>query len=264
MDDLRERLDAVEQAVTDGDGDLAALADGAATAERVETLETEVAELRDDVRELQAATRAIRGYVGQVRSINDTAEQRAETALAKVERLESDLGTTADGESDSEQRTAPAEPGDPPHQRSQESCHACGRPTDPNAAGDRRSSNHETDGVRNGSRETESGGFEARADEGRPRSHEGDRTAWGGDRPATDGDRSPDDGDRSPAVGTYDRPSLSGFDPDVNPDVPGDGAGSVETEARGDGTADTSGRRSNRSHADGPDASVVSLIRDLV
>lgn len=88
MDDLRERVEAVERAITDGDGDLSALADGAATAERVSDLETAVGSLRNDVAELEAATQALRGYVGNVRSVNDDVEQRADAAVAAVDTLE--------------------------------------------------------------------------------------------------------------------------------------------------------------------------------
>lgn len=88
MDDLRERVEAVERALTDGDGDLAALAEGAATAERVESLAADVEALGEDVAELEAATQALRGYVGSVRSVNESVEQRADAAVAAVETLE--------------------------------------------------------------------------------------------------------------------------------------------------------------------------------
>jgi hypothetical protein len=78
---LEERLAAVERVVTDGDHDCAALAEGAATADRVAELESDIEELTDRVAELEAATQALRGYVGNVRSVNDEVEQRADTAL---------------------------------------------------------------------------------------------------------------------------------------------------------------------------------------
>jgi uncharacterized protein (UPF0335 family) len=149
MDDLRERVEAVERALTDGDGDLTALAEGAAAAERVETLEAEVADLREDVAELSAATQALRGYVGNVRSVNECVEERAETALAAVESLEDRLDARdaiRDGTPgrDSTGATASADGGPTrsaehgrtrPHeevQRGEESgqCRACGQPTD--------------------------------------------------------------------------------------------------------------------------------------
>lgn len=97
MDDLRERVEAVERALTDGDGDLSALAEGAATAERVAELEATVEDLRDDVAELDAATQALRGYVGSVRSVNEDVERRAEAAVAAVDSLEERLSTLEAG-----------------------------------------------------------------------------------------------------------------------------------------------------------------------
>jgi hypothetical protein len=90
MDDaLRERVEALERAVTDGDHDLSAFADEAAALDRLDTLESQVEEIDERVEELEAATQALRGYVGNVRSVNADVEQRADAALAKAESLES-------------------------------------------------------------------------------------------------------------------------------------------------------------------------------
>jgi hypothetical protein len=91
MDELRERIEAVERAITDGDGDLTALAEGAASADRVDSLETAVQSLQEDVAELEAATQALRGYVGNVRSVNESVEERADAAIAAVESIEERL-----------------------------------------------------------------------------------------------------------------------------------------------------------------------------
>jgi len=98
MDDaLRERVEALERAVTDGDHDLSTFADEAEAVDRLETLESDVADLADQIEELEAATQALRGYVGNVRSVNTDVEQRADAALARVEALESRLPGDADG-----------------------------------------------------------------------------------------------------------------------------------------------------------------------
>jgi len=88
MDDLSERVAAVERALTDGDGDLTALAEGAARADRVAALESTVADLQADLADVEAATQALRGYVGNVRSVNESVEERADAAMAAVESLE--------------------------------------------------------------------------------------------------------------------------------------------------------------------------------
>ncbi|MFC7071998.1 hypothetical protein ACFQJ7_03805 [Halovenus rubra] len=90
MDDaLTERVEAVERAVTDGEYDLSGLADEGEIRDRVSQLEEQQNELKEQVAELKAATQALRGYVGNIRAVNEEVENRAETALAKVESLES-------------------------------------------------------------------------------------------------------------------------------------------------------------------------------
>ena len=86
MDDpLDERLAAVERALTDGDHDLTDLAAASETTARLDALEDELETLDDRVAELEAATQALRGYVGNVRSVNEDVEQRAALALDKAE-----------------------------------------------------------------------------------------------------------------------------------------------------------------------------------
>lgn len=91
---IERRLSAVERAIADGDGDVAALADASDREQRLRTVEERLETLHETVAELEAATQALRGYVGNVRSVNEDVEQRADAALAAVERLEDHLGTT--------------------------------------------------------------------------------------------------------------------------------------------------------------------------
>ncbi|MEZ3144280.1 hypothetical protein [Halobaculum sp. MBLA0143] len=51
--------------------------------DRIETLERRVSEL-------EAATRALRGYVGDRRAVAASVERRADAALAAVDRIETD------------------------------------------------------------------------------------------------------------------------------------------------------------------------------
>jgi len=76
VETLEERVSTVERAVTDGDHGFPAVDDLAGLTERVEALEDEVAELSDRADELDAATQALRGYVGNVRSVNERVEGR--------------------------------------------------------------------------------------------------------------------------------------------------------------------------------------------
>jgi len=132
---LEERLAAVERAVTDGEHDCSALAEGAAAADRVADLETELAELTDRVAELEAATQALRGYVGNVRSVNSEVEQRADLALSKAEAARRAVDRTGSpaAETDTGGRTTqPADSAETAGDRDQppERCDCCNRPLD--------------------------------------------------------------------------------------------------------------------------------------
>lgn len=84
VDDLRfhERLRAVERALTGDDLPVADLTDDStATAER-DALDGRLSEIEDRVEELEAATQALRGYVGSIRAVNREVERRADLALA--------------------------------------------------------------------------------------------------------------------------------------------------------------------------------------
>lgn len=144
MDDLRQRVEAVERALTDGDGDLTALAEGAAAADRVAALEDDLEELREEVAELSSATQALRGYVGNVRSVNEAVEDRADAAVAAVESLEERVEALESGALDVDGGSGP-EPGrstsdapmtEPAERQDGERCGACGQPTDRAAAAD--------------------------------------------------------------------------------------------------------------------------------
>ncbi|WP_424008150.1 DUF7310 family coiled-coil domain-containing protein [Haloferax denitrificans] len=89
--DLAARLDAVERTITDGDADFSSLEDLAAVERRVSELESAVESLTERLDEMDAATQAMRGYLGGVRAVNEDVERRANAALAKAESLESEL-----------------------------------------------------------------------------------------------------------------------------------------------------------------------------
>ncbi len=105
----RERLDrrlrAVERTLTGDDHDLDALQQRGDLARRVEELEEQLDSAQRRIDELEAATQALRGYVGNVRSVNEDVEQRADAAVAAVDRLEARLADgAADRRSDSASR----------------------------------------------------------------------------------------------------------------------------------------------------------------
>lgn len=91
MSELEERVEALERTVSETDagfGDIRAVAE---QSEDITALQAEVESLQDRVCELEAAVQAVRGYVGNVRAVNDEVEQRADAALAKAEALEEAL-----------------------------------------------------------------------------------------------------------------------------------------------------------------------------
>lgn len=88
MDDaLRERIEALERTVADGDFD----GSDDALGERLSTLESRLETVESQLDDVEAATQALRGYVGNVRAVNNEVEQRADTAIAKVQALEDEL-----------------------------------------------------------------------------------------------------------------------------------------------------------------------------
>lgn len=85
---LEARLSALERAVTDGEHDLATLTADAEAAETLDRLDDRVDEMDDRLSELEAATQALRGYVGNVRAVNEDVRERADLALEAVESLD--------------------------------------------------------------------------------------------------------------------------------------------------------------------------------
>lgn len=73
---LEARLSAVERAVTDEES----TSHRADVPDRLDEIETRL-------RDLEAATQALRGYVGEVRTRDDRAERRADSSLADVSQV---------------------------------------------------------------------------------------------------------------------------------------------------------------------------------
>lgn len=92
MDELEARIAALERALTDEECDFSELATEAETHTRLADIEAQFEELTDRVAEVEAATQALRGYVGNVRAVNRDVEKRADLALSKVESLAATQG----------------------------------------------------------------------------------------------------------------------------------------------------------------------------
>jgi uncharacterized coiled-coil protein SlyX len=87
-DDVEARLEAVERALADGDADLTAVAEAAEREHELDELQARLDDLESRLTNLAASVQAVRGYVGNVRTVNRDVERRADAALAKVEELE--------------------------------------------------------------------------------------------------------------------------------------------------------------------------------
>lgn len=85
---LEERLSAVERAVLDGDHRLGDLSEVATLAEEIDGLASRLDEIERRIAELEGETEALRGYVGNVQSVNEDVERRASSAFATVDRIE--------------------------------------------------------------------------------------------------------------------------------------------------------------------------------
>ncbi|MEF8777647.1 MAG: hypothetical protein V5A36_01915 [Natronomonas sp.] len=88
-DSVERRLDAVERALTENEP--------LERADRLDDLETRIAEL-------EAAVQALRGYVGSVRAVNEDIEQRADHALRKAQAVERHVGPKTTEETDEDNK----------------------------------------------------------------------------------------------------------------------------------------------------------------
>ncbi len=85
---LERRLAAVERALTESDRPVSDLPDHAAIVDDIDRLDGRIDDLVTRITELEGSTQALRGYVGNVRSVNEGVERRADSAVATVDRLE--------------------------------------------------------------------------------------------------------------------------------------------------------------------------------
>lgn len=88
VDRIEHRLAAVERALVDGESTLEDLSDLEAVVDRIERLESRLDEHERRLGTVQGTFQALEGFVGNVRSVNDDVERRADAAVATVDRLE--------------------------------------------------------------------------------------------------------------------------------------------------------------------------------
>ena len=91
VDQVEQRLAAVERTVVDGDHDWDKLSDAAAVVGRLEDLESQIEDLEQRIAVLEGRSESFESYIGNVDTVNENVEQRADTAIASVDRLERQL-----------------------------------------------------------------------------------------------------------------------------------------------------------------------------
>jgi chromosome segregation ATPase len=128
---LAERVDTIERAIGDGTHEFPAIEELSQLTDRIETIEKRLDRLEEQTTELDGATQALRGYVGNIRSVNERIEQRADAAMAATDRIERELKRRAENE---QQR----------HERATESTVSGAESTSPDRTAHR---NHTADGL---------------------------------------------------------------------------------------------------------------------
>lgn len=143
METIEQRLSAVERTLTDGTDEFESLAAASDLDERMTTIEQRLDDIEDRLTELDASTQALRGYVGNVRSVNQEVERRAETALAKVERLEAAREPTSTDDETGRQQDTETATQRPRDNHRAHTCDACGQVADESGQAARQSQQDE-------------------------------------------------------------------------------------------------------------------------
>lgn len=110
-DDLERRLDAVERAITGGDRAVADLADAAELSDHVDCLADRTDDIEERLADLEAAVRALRGYVGQERA-NGESRDGTEPQGSNAPPGGDDPSAPDDAGDVTDDHSRPHEPGD--------------------------------------------------------------------------------------------------------------------------------------------------------
>lgn len=91
IDQIDQRLSAVESTVVDGNVNLDDLSDVSELMEELERVNARLDELESRLSELEGVTQSLEGYVGNIRTVNEETEKQADAAMAAVDRLEKQI-----------------------------------------------------------------------------------------------------------------------------------------------------------------------------
>lgn len=93
IEQLEQRVAAVENTVTDGNVDFEEVSEITELIQEVESMSDRLETLERRLVEIEGATQSLEGYLGNVRSVNQETEDRADAAIAAVDRLEQKIET---------------------------------------------------------------------------------------------------------------------------------------------------------------------------
>jgi len=93
IEQLEQRVAAIENTVTDGDVEFEEVSDITELVKEVQNMSERLETLERRLVEIEGATQSLEGYLGNVRSVNQETEDRADAAIAAVDRLEQKIET---------------------------------------------------------------------------------------------------------------------------------------------------------------------------
>jgi len=93
FEQLEQRVEAVENAVTQGTTEFEDIKEIAELTAELESMGKKLEKIEQRLAAVEGATQSLEGYVGNVKSVNGETEKQADAAVAAVDRLESKIET---------------------------------------------------------------------------------------------------------------------------------------------------------------------------
>ncbi|MFC6756487.1 MULTISPECIES: DUF7310 family coiled-coil domain-containing protein [Haloarcula] len=93
IEQLEQRVEAVENAVTHGKTEFEDIKEVAELTAELESMAKKLEKMEQRLAAVEGATQSLEGYVGNVKSVNSETEKQADAAVAAVDRLESKIET---------------------------------------------------------------------------------------------------------------------------------------------------------------------------
>jgi len=88
IDQIEQRLTAVEQILAGGDHDFKDISEIAGAIDRIDNLESRIDDIETRIATIEGRTESVEAYVGNIESVNEDIGHQADMAIASVDRLE--------------------------------------------------------------------------------------------------------------------------------------------------------------------------------